>query len=70
MAVTADGVEVFQLKTVRTGFVWDAWKRLRRNRAATISAGVILALVLVAVFAQLIAPSHRLLCSGSRCPSS
>jgi oligopeptide transport system permease protein len=56
MAVRADDVEVFELATVRTGFVWDAWKRLKRNRAATISAGVILVLVFVALFAQLIAP--------------
>ncbi len=56
MAASADSVEVFELRDVRTGFVWDAWKRLKRNRAATISAGVIGVLVLVALFAELVAP--------------
>ena len=56
MAAAADTVEVFEVSRVRTGFAWDALKRLRRNRAATISAVVIGLLVSVAIFADLVAP--------------
>ena len=35
---------------------YDAWKRLRRNRAAVLSGGFILVLCLVALFAKVLAP--------------
>jgi oligopeptide transport system permease protein len=53
---TAAHSEIFTPKQMRTGFAWDAWRRLRRNRAATISAGVILFMVLIAIFSELIVP--------------
>ena len=39
----------------RTGYVWDVLRRLRRNRAATVSGIFILLLILVAVLADVIA---------------
>jgi oligopeptide transport system permease protein len=40
----------------RSGFFWDSFRRMRRNHAAIASAVVITALVLLAIFASLIAP--------------
>lgn len=42
--------------TRRSGFFWDGLRRLRHNRLATISGVLIIGVVLVAVFATLIAP--------------
>src|SRR3989304_8416931 len=40
-----------------TGFYGDAWRRLRRNRAAMGGLGVVLVFGLAAVFASLVAPA-------------
>ncbi len=40
----------------RSGYLWDVGRRLRRNRAATVSLVFITALVLVAILADVIAP--------------
>jgi len=40
----------------RSGFFWDAFRRMRRNRAAVVSMVVIASLVFVAAFADVIAP--------------
>lgn len=38
------------------GLWWDAWRRLRRNKAALIGAAYVLFMMLVAIFAPVIAP--------------
>lgn len=38
------------------GFWGMAWRRLRRNRLATISAAIIVAFIIIAIFADLLAP--------------
>lgn len=40
----------------RSGFFWDSLRRMRRNRAAVVSAFVIAGLVVLAIFASAIAP--------------
>ncbi|MEG1800951.1 MAG: ABC transporter permease [Oscillospiraceae bacterium] len=43
-------------KTVKTGFWRDAWHRLRKNNAAMIALVIIVLMILVAIFADYIAP--------------
>jgi ABC-type dipeptide/oligopeptide/nickel transport system permease subunit len=43
-------------KYSRTSLYKDAWKRLKRNKLALIGLAIIIALVLIAIFAPLIAP--------------
>ena len=52
-----------QLKSLRDapdakarGLWWDAWRRLRRNKAAVAGAVYVLLMVLIAIFAPLLAP--------------
>ncbi len=67
--MSAAGVAVpLALERERRGLFWDAFRRLRRNRAAMISLGVIILLVLVTIFADVIAPndpSEQFLESGA-----
>jgi len=43
-------------KTVKTGFWRDAWRRLRKNKSAMLGLGILAALVLCALLADVIAP--------------
>jgi oligopeptide transport system permease protein len=56
MAAAAEPISLAAARSRRTGFWWDAIRRLRYNRLATASFFVIVAVVLTAVFADLIAP--------------
>jgi oligopeptide transport system permease protein len=56
MTAAAQPLGELAVPTRKTGFFWDAFRRLRRNRAAVVSAFVILALALCAIFATAIAP--------------
>jgi oligopeptide transport system permease protein len=56
MATTAEPIRASAVPARRSGFFWDAQRRLRHNRLATISFFVIAALVIVAAFAHVIAP--------------
>ena len=54
-AATRDTVDA-PFAARRSGYLWDVGRRLRRNRAATASLVFIVALVLVAILADVIAP--------------
>ncbi len=56
MAAAAEPLGQLAVQERKSGFFWDAVRRLRRNRAAVVSAFVILALLLSAAFATAIAP--------------
>ncbi|MBM3140081.1 MAG: ABC transporter permease [Chloroflexi bacterium] len=56
MAVRTEPLQAFPAPSGRSGFLWDAYKRMRRNRAAMISMVVIGMLVVTAIFADLVAP--------------
>ena len=43
-------------KALKTGFWRDAWRRLRKNRSAMLGLGILVAMVLCALFADVIAP--------------
>ncbi|MBM3707036.1 MAG: ABC transporter permease [Actinobacteria bacterium] len=43
-------------KYTRTTLHKDAWKRLKRNRLAMLGLGIVIALILIAIFAPLISP--------------
>lgn len=55
MTTTEASAPIFA-KDERRGFLWDAYHRMRHNRTAMISLAIILLIILVAVFADLIAP--------------
>ena len=56
MAVTAEALTPTRTMGEPRGFYGEAWLRLKAHRAALVSLVVIVALVLVAIFAELIAP--------------
>lgn len=56
MTTSAEPLMVSAASSDRSGFLWDGYRRMRRNRAAVVSMFVIGALVVVAAFASLIAP--------------
>jgi oligopeptide transport system permease protein len=56
MAAAADTLGQVGVLERRSGFFWDAYRRLKRNHAAVVSGFVIIALVFTAVFATAIAP--------------
>ncbi len=43
-------------KYSRTSLYKDAWKRLKRNKLAMVGLSIIILLILIAIFAPLIAP--------------
>ena len=56
MAIATEPLLHPQLRSAPRGFFGEAWIRLKANRAAVVSLFVIVFLVIVAVFADLIAP--------------
>lgn len=55
--MTAVNVAELRIRPRRSGFLWDVFRRLRRNRLATASFFFVIALIVIAAFANLIAPN-------------
>lgn len=53
-----DSVKNEEINTPTLNFFQDSWRRLKKNRGATISFFVILVIILIAVFAPLVAPHN------------
>jgi len=54
--IAASGATILETPVRQTTFSQDVWRRFRRNRLAVLGAAIVVLLVLVAVFADVIAP--------------
>ncbi len=55
--MTQNGHAADEIQTLRKGSLWlDAWRRLKRNRNALLGLGLAVVLIVLAVFAPVIAP--------------